>query len=229
MQSEYFDQLWKLKETESNFESYIIQSHPSNVSEETIAKNDISRARQQRVMAQDKFVVRKWEAFVRAPGLFLNTSRYVKFIKGVIKTIIAVLFLYCTDDNADLVHTLSKVSAVILLPFALASGLNMLAVVGRNILWITDEELYAELGWLYRLFAWCCDCCCSNRVVHSSSSKPENEKDKEKIEMKSMEQLKIGIHDMESVGGEWEDVFHNHDEIHVMKTNPLHTSPTSNV
>jgi hypothetical protein len=130
-------------------------------------KNTLSRARQVHVMKEGKFVVRKWECALSAPGLLLNGSRYISFGKGLFKSIIAILLLYLKtsdDEKEDWSKTLSLVTMVVLAPFSIAQGMGVCVQIGR-MMWISDEELYRELGWLFRLLCWIYSrcCCCFSR------------------------------------------------------------------
>ena len=126
-------------------------------------KNTLSRARQVEVMKEGKFITRKWEAALNSPGLLLNGSRYISFGKGLFKSIIAILLLYVNtgkEEGEDWSKMLSLVTMVVLAPFAIAKSLKVCVQIGR-MLWISDEELHRELGWLLRLLLWICTCCCN--------------------------------------------------------------------
>lgn len=168
---EEFDRLWDVKQQESTEESYTIRKSESELAEMTPqerkdmeTKNAISRQRQQLVLQEGKFVVREWEIFLNGVILFLTGSRYINYARGVLNWTLAVLLLY-TDDSWN--KTLGIISFVGMLPFAVAMGLEFCVAVGRS-LWITDEELYREYGWLWRL-GQCLGCF---RPFHSPTSTP---------------------------------------------------------
>lgn len=57
------------------------------------------------------------------------------------------------DPSEAMIQNLSFITIIVLAPFSLANGANFVIFVGR-LLWITDKELYTELGWIQRSFYW---------------------------------------------------------------------------
>jgi len=179
------EKLWQLKQDESSEESYTIPLPTEIDSESEIGsislaarrqliqnKNKISRARQQTIVAQGKVLPRQWEAYAAVPSLFLNGSRYLQYAKGVCKCIISILLVAASAESTKL---LSLASIIVLLPFSLAAGLDVMIKVG-TVLAVTDAELYRELGWLGRLCRWCGHCR-SPRAETEETSSESTDKD----------------------------------------------------
>ncbi len=184
------DRAWETKVEESTEESYTLpffsaQSEfddygdygEDNLSTERFDienKNAISRERQVLVMLQSKHLIRKWQAYFGALGRFLNESRYILYIKGVLKCTLCVLLL---SADAKLIKVLSILSIIVFFPFSLANGFDYCIFVGKA-LWITDEELYRELFWLARLcscFRVCfCQFCMIDENAVASQLKPKD-------------------------------------------------------
>jgi len=182
------DKLWKLKEDESNEESYTIPI-PETLESPTDAatkgasskllleiqdKNALSRKRQREVLIQGKLEVRKWEAYVGFLDLFLNESRLILYVKGVFKCIVSILLLKA-DSNLN--KLLSLLSLIVLFPFALATGFSLCIAAG-GALGITDAELYRELGWIVRTYNCLSALCCRRKSDGLADVVEQNNLDK---------------------------------------------------
>lgn len=158
-----FDRAWDLKLEESKLNSYEIpralkESDIKDTSGLTLfdynlqvdMKNKLSRDRQSDALKHPKILVRMWQSYFLAFVLFIGCSRYIQYGKGVYKCMLSVLLL---SASKELSEVMSTVTIVFLVPFALAKGLELVIFVGSS-LWITDEELYRELGWIVRSSRW---------------------------------------------------------------------------
>ena len=133
------------------------------------AKNENSRKIQSRISAQPHdttFKIRKWEAKLTTFSLFLSCSRYIQYAVGVFKCILSIILLIAPSSVSP---WMSTVTVLVLLPFSIANGMLYMTFVGKS-MWITDEELYRELGWIVRgyhtIIAFVCRCC--NREAYNS-------------------------------------------------------------
>jgi hypothetical protein len=120
-------------------------------------------------------------AILGAPYLILHSSRYVSYFKVFFKTLIALFLLYSPKDRDGTSvweGTLYTLSVIVLFPFAFAKALDTV-VQGGKIFWVTDDELYQELGWFYSLFLSCFGMDGDNVISDIGECKNgENEKDK---------------------------------------------------
>jgi len=176
---------WELKHDETTEESYTIPlpteiDNDSEIGSNSLAarrlliqnKNRISRAHQQTIVAQVNLLPRQWQVYAAIPSIFLYGSRYLQYARGVCKCIISILLVAASAESTKL---LSLASVIVLLPFSLAAGLDVLIKVG-TVLEVTDAELYRELGWSVRLCRWCA-CCLSLRMETEETSSESTAKD----------------------------------------------------
>ena len=161
------DKVWFIKEEETTEESYTI-SVPSQAEEaneyprelsrlrqDIERKNEISRTRQKAVLQEKKVVLRHWEVKLSWLSTFLGRSRYILFGKGLFKCLISIILLNADEKWMEMLGIISLVGFA---PFCLAAGFDLFIAVGCAF-WISDEELYRELGCFVRFFSWICKCC----------------------------------------------------------------------
>jgi len=126
------------------------------------------------------FKIRKWEAKLTTLSLFLSCSRYIQYAVGVFKCILSIILLTATSSISPWI---SNVAVLVLLPFSIANGMLYITLVGKS-LWITDEELYRELGWIVRCYytisAFVCRCC-NREACNSKESKLSDLESKESV------------------------------------------------
>jgi len=161
------DRAWSLKVMESTVESYTFDIPEFDEYGEDISPtarrdheakckileemNEVSRAYQKKVLSQPKIAVRHWEVYLGAFSYFLNGSRYIQYAKGCFKCMLAIFLLQRPSNKT--IKTLSILSSVFFSPYSLANAFNYVIFLGR-LMWITDDELMRELGWLLRAFRW---------------------------------------------------------------------------
>jgi hypothetical protein len=203
---QHYDRLWKMKEAETNENSYNIQvkvDDEKEIIDIINKKNELSKKRQKIILEEAKFQPRKWEAILSAPYIFLNNSRYILFTKGLFKTIIAVMILYTgKDDNEkEKSNYLVNLSIIVLLPYALAFSLNIMVQIGW-VLWITDDELYRELWWIYDSFAFLKKGClsfCNDNNDTDTDNDDKKSADKVIFSQKNTEAEAIEMHNVTTI------------------------------